>query len=105
METIIKVQQLKKLFGHEEALKKIDIKINKGEIFGLLGTSGSGKTTTIKLLTGERDPTSGLIRVLGFKHEQFNRTQYLEKIGILFDNNSLYERLTVADNLELLRKL
>lgn len=105
METIVKVQQLKKIFGHEEALKGIDIEINKGEIFGLLGPSGSGKTTTIKLLTGELDPTSGQIDVLGFKHEQFNLTEYLEKLGILSDKSSLYERLTVADNLELFRKL
>lgn len=105
MEIIVKVQQLKKLFGHEEALKGIDIEINKGEIFGLLGPSGSGKTTTIKLLTGELDPTSGQLDVLGFKHEQFNRTEYLEKLGILSDKSSLYDRLTVADNLELFRKL
>lgn len=105
MDKIVKVTQLKKYFGNEEALKGIDIEINKGEIFGLLGPSGSGKTTIINLMTGELDPTAGQLDIMGFTQENFNQTEYLEKLGILSDKSALYERLTVADNLELFRKL
>jgi len=105
MKTIVKITELRKNFGHEQALKGIQFEIKSGEIFGLLGPSGSGKTTTIKLLTGELDPTSGSLEVLGYSPEIFGRTEYLEKLGILSDKSALYERLTVADNLELYRKL
>lgn len=105
MKTIVKIAELRKNFGHEQALKGIQFEIKSGEIFGLLGPSGSGKTTTIKLLTGELDPTSGSLEVLGYSPEMFGRTEYLEKLGILSDKSALYERLTVADNLELYRKL
>lgn len=105
MKTIVKIAELRKNFGHEQALIGIQFEIKSGEIFGLLGPSGSGKTTTIKLLTGELDPTSGSLEVLGYSSEMFGRTEYLEKLGILSDKSALYERLTVADNLELYRKL
>lgn len=105
MKTIVKITDLRKNFGHEQALKGIQFEIKSGEIFGLLGPSGSGKTTTIKLLTGELEPTSGSVEALGFKSDMFGRTEYLEKLGVLSDKSALYDRLTVADNLELYRKL
>ena len=105
MKTIVKIAELRKNFGHEQALKGIQFEIKSGEIFGLLGPSGSGKTTTIKLLTGELEPTSGSVEALGFKSDMFGRTEYLEKLGVLSDKSALYDRLTVADNLELYRKL
>lgn len=105
MKTIVKITDLRKNFGHEQALKGIQFEIKSGEIFGLLGPSGSGKTTTIKLLTGELEPTSGSVEALGFKADMFGRTEYLEKLGVLSDKSALYDRLTVADNLELYRKL
>lgn len=105
MQTMIHVKQLKKTFGQEHALKGIDFDIKEGSIFGLLGPSGSGKTTTIKLLIGELAPTDGEIEVMGFNHHQFNQSTYASKLGILSDKSSLYERLTVSDNLEMFRKL
>ena len=51
--SIIQVNELKKSFGSEAALRGISFEVGKGEIFGLLGPSGSGKTTTIKIMTGE----------------------------------------------------
>lgn len=73
MKTIVKIAELRKNFGHEQALKGIQFEIKSGEIFGLLGPSGSGKTTTIKLLTGELDPTSGSLEVLGYSSKMFGR--------------------------------
>ncbi|QQD84656.1 ABC transporter ATP-binding protein [Jeotgalicoccus sp. ATCC 8456] len=103
--TVIKVRDLEKTFGSERALKGVSFEMKKGEIFGLLGPSGSGKTTTIKILTGEFEPSSGTVIVNGFNHEQFGKNEYVSKLGILSDKSSLYERLTVKDNLELFRKL
>ncbi|MCK1976658.1 ABC transporter ATP-binding protein [Jeotgalicoccus huakuii] len=103
--SIIKVNDLEKNFGSERALKGVSFEMQKGQIFGLLGPSGSGKTTTIKVLTGEFEPNGGTVIVNGFNHEQFGKNDYVSKLGILSDKSSLYERLTVKDNLELFRKL
>lgn len=103
--SVIKVKELTKTFGNERALKGVSFEVGKGQIFGLLGPSGSGKTTTIKILTGEFEPNSGTVIVNGYNHEQFDKNDYVSKLGILSDKSSLYERLTVKDNLELFRKL
>lgn len=103
--SVIKVRDLEKTFGSERALKGVSFEMKKGQIFGLLGPSGSGKTSTIKVLTGEFEPNGGTVIVNGFNHEQFGKNEYVSKLGILSDKSSLYERLTVKDNLELFRKL
>lgn len=102
---MIHVTELKKTFGAEHALKGIDFEVAKGEVFGLLGPSGSGKTTTIKLLTGEFKSSGGSLEVNGTSDKHFGKTSYVKNLGILSDKTSLYDRLTVSDNLELYRKL
>lgn len=103
--SVIKVDELKKSFGNEHALKGISFNVEKGEIFGLLGPSGSGKTTTIKVMTGEFNATGGHVEVNGTPQKHFGKTSYIKNLGILSDKSSLYERLTVKDNLELFQKL
>lgn len=103
--SVIKVDALKKSFGSEQALKGINFDVEKGEIFGLLGPSGSGKTTTIKIMTGEFNATDGHVEVNGTPQKNFGKTSYIKNLGILSDKSSLYERLTVKDNLELFQKL
>ncbi|WP_163970913.1 ABC transporter ATP-binding protein [Oceanobacillus halotolerans] len=105
MENTIEVNGLRKVFGQNEAIKQVSFNVEKGEIFGLLGPSGSGKTTTIKILTGELGQTTGDVTVLGMDSKQFGTSGFKSKIGILSDNSSLYERLTVYDNLKLFCKL
>ncbi|MEG0448716.1 MAG: ATP-binding cassette domain-containing protein, partial [Lysinibacillus sp.] len=65
METVIDVQNLKKTFQSETALKDVSFSIKKGEIFGFLGPSGSGKTTTIKILTAQTEKTDGHVSLFG----------------------------------------
>ena len=103
--TMIQVDNLKKSFGSEDALRGITFNVERGEIFGLLGPSGSGKTTTIKIMTGEFKPSGGDVNVNDYSYKQFNKNDYISSLGILSDKSSLYERLTVKDNLELFRKL
>ncbi|RKL66520.1 bacitracin ABC transporter ATP-binding protein [Salipaludibacillus neizhouensis] len=105
MENAIKVTELRKVFDHHVAIEDISFSVKPGEIFGLLGPSGSGKTTTIKILTGELGQTAGDVNVLDISAPLFRTADFKSKIGILSDNSTLYERLTVYDNLKLFCKL
>ncbi|NBJ70858.1 MULTISPECIES: ABC transporter ATP-binding protein [Clostridia] len=105
MENIMEVAGLKKSFGKNIAIKDVSFEVKKGEVFGLLGPSGSGKTTTIKILTGELSKTAGKVTVLGMDSSQIGTADFKSKVGILSDNSSLYERLTIYDNLKLFCKL
>lgn len=105
LENTIEVKGMQKVFGKQTAIKHVSFHVKKGEIFGLLGPSGSGKTTTIKILTGELAKTAGDVNVLGMDSAMFQTSEFKSKIGILSDNSSLYERLTVYDNLKLFCKL
>ncbi|WP_010529763.1 ABC transporter ATP-binding protein [Lentibacillus jeotgali] len=105
MENTIEVKGMRKVFGQNPAIKDASFNVKKGEIFGLLGPSGSGKTTTIKILTGELGQTAGEVNVLGIDSERFGTADFKSRIGILSDNSSLYERLSVYDNLKLFCRL
>ncbi|WP_028543820.1 ABC transporter ATP-binding protein [Paenibacillus taiwanensis] len=108
MEHIIEVQGMTKAFENKTALQHLDFHVKKGEIFGFLGPSGSGKTTTVKILTAQLMPSSGIAKVFGVDVKKMNeqeRARHLQRIGILTDNSTLYDRLSVKDNLELYCKL
>lgn len=105
MSHCIKLNGIKKSFGNKVAIEHIDLHIKTGEIFGLLGPSGAGKTTMIKILTGELRADAGDIEVLGMKPNQFQSAAFSQQIGVLSDNSALYERLTVYDNLKLFASL
>ncbi|GAA5416851.1 fluoroquinolones export ATP-binding protein Rv2688c [Paraliobacillus ryukyuensis] len=105
MENSIEVVEIQKTFQQQTAIEDVSFQVKKGEIFGLLGPSGSGKTTTIKMLTGELGQTVGKIKVLGMESDQIGSAEFKAKIGILSDNSSLYERLTIYDNLKLFCRL
>ena len=65
METAIELSGIYHQYGQNEVLKGIDLKIYSGEIFGLLGPSGAGKTTLIKIMTGRMSPTAGEVLLCG----------------------------------------
>ncbi|APH14507.1 ABC transporter family protein [Clostridium sporogenes] len=100
MEKIISMKNVTKNFKENRALKNLNLSIEEGEIFGFLGPSGAGKTTTIKLLTAQLIATSGEIKVLG-KNIYPNRKEIVKNIGILSDTSGMYDRLSVLDNLML----
>ena len=99
-EHVIEVRHLVKAFGHFHAVDDISFFVKKGEIFGFLGANGAGKTTAMHMLTGLNQPTSGEGFVAGFdirtQHEQIKR-----HIGYMSQKFSLYDDLTVAENIRL----
>jgi len=105
LENIIQVENLQKQFANETAIEALSFTVKRGEIFGLLGPSGAGKTTMIKIMTGELAKTAGDVQVLGMQPAAFQTARFKSQIGILSDNSALYERLTVYDNLKLFCKL
>ncbi len=95
----IKIDGLKKSFGNVEAVKGISFTVNKGEMFGLVGPDGAGKTTSIRTLCGLIDPDEGSVTVLGDNIKTHKR-KVQKKIGYLSQKFSLYGDLTVDENIE-----
>ena len=95
----ISLSGITKAFGAKTVLDNINLQIAKGEIFGLLGPSGAGKTTLIKLLTGQLKPSSGTARLFGKDTSALAGADY-NQIGIMMDSFGLYERLSCYDNLK-----
>ena len=95
---IIQCMDLRKSYADNEVLKGISFEIEKGHIFGLLGPSGAGKTTLIKILTGQLAYESGSVTVMG--KEPFRLSGKEKKnFGIMMDSFGLYERFTCGENL------
>ena len=101
---MIKVTGLTKYYGSKPAAKDISFEVKKGEIFGLLGTNGAGKSTTIKMLCGLLKPTRGSIRI-GEIDLQRMPLKAKSMIGYLPENPLIYDKLTGAETLELIGKL
>ena len=96
---VVKTNELTHCFGEKIVLNHINLQIGKAEIFGLLGPSGAGKTTLIKLLTGQLKPTDGETQLFGKPSVNLDGEDY-KKIGIMMDHFGLYERLSCFDNLK-----
>ncbi|MBU8756782.1 ABC transporter ATP-binding protein [Priestia megaterium] len=105
MNNVIEVKNLTKVFSNKVVLKDVTFEVKKGETFGFLGPSGSGKTTTIKILTSQLIHTKGEITIFEEPLQKQTTKNYLKKVGILTDNSTLYERLSVYQNLLLYCKL
>ena len=95
----IEVKDLTKKFGDFTAVNNINFSIKKGEIFGFLGPNGSGKTTTIRMLIGLMDVTSGSATVAGYDVKKQSE-QIKKVIGYMSQKFSLYDDLTVSENIE-----
>jgi ABC-2 type transport system ATP-binding protein len=97
-ENVVETKDLTKAFGEEIAVQSLNMYVPRGKIFGFIGPSGCGKTTTVRLLTGFYEPTSGTSTVLGKNPVNFSKSDR-EKIGYLIQNFVLYPELTVWENL------
>jgi len=98
MEPIIEVTNLTRRFGPLTAVDHLNLTVSKGEIFGLVGPDGAGKTTTLRMLCGLMDPTEGSARVAG--HDVVRESQQVkDQIGYMAQRFGLYGDLTVQENM------
>jgi ABC-2 type transport system ATP-binding protein len=98
-ELMIKTESLSKKFGSLTAVQDLNMDVKKGEIFGLVGPDGAGKTTTMRMLTAILDPTSGKASVAGFDTVK-QAEQIKRHIGYVSQQFSLYPDLSVRENLD-----
>lgn len=97
--TAIGAQNLSKVFGNFRAVNQINLDIKYGEVFGLLGANGAGKTTTIKMLCGLLPASSGVV-TLASETGKLRSAQVRQKIGYMSQKFTLYDDLTIEQNLE-----
>ncbi|NHK30014.1 MAG: ABC transporter ATP-binding protein [Asgard group archaeon] len=99
-EPIIIITDLKKTYGSDEVLGEISLKINRGEIFCILGSDGSGKTSFIEMLIGLKKPTSGEISILDFNLSNKTDLREVKKItGVLLEEFHTHDNLSVKENI------
>ncbi|MCY3880913.1 MAG: ABC transporter ATP-binding protein [Chloroflexi bacterium] len=101
-EAVIEVRGLRKRYGAIEAVRGIDLRIERGEVFALLGPNGAGKTTTVEILEGHRSRSGGEVSVLGFDPGR-NEVALKERTGIVLQQTGLEPYLTVAETVDMFR--
>ena len=99
MEYILTTDKLTKTYGNYKAANELSIHIKKGDVYGLIGRNGAGKTTFLKMICGLSHPTSGSFTFLGLTGKELKK--HMNKIGSLIESPGLYPKLTAYQNLKL----
>ncbi|MCX8001082.1 MAG: ABC transporter ATP-binding protein [Anoxybacillus mongoliensis] len=94
---VIQLQHVYKQFHKKEVIHDVSLTVNEGEIFGMLGPSGAGKTTIVKMIAGIDTATKGEIHVLGVRMPNL---QTMARIGFMAQSDALYGELTALENLD-----
>ena len=102
METILKIENLHKRFGHVHAVNNVSLEIYKGNVYGILGPNGSGKSTTLGIVLNVVNKTSGNYSWFGGSVETH---QALKKVGAIIERPNFYPYMTAQENLELVCKI
>ena len=98
---MIQLRAVQKIFGRRPAVEDLTLSVPRGEIFGLLGHNGAGKSTAIGMMLGQVWPTRGEVRVCGFEITT-QRRRALQKVGAIFEAPIFYDYLSAQRNLEIL---
>jgi drug efflux transport system ATP-binding protein len=101
---VIGAKDLNKRFGSFQAVKNFQLEVRNGDIYGLLGANGAGKTTSIKIICGLIDPTSGSVTLLG-KSKDLRSAAVRSRIGYMSQKFALYDDLTIGENLDFYARL
>ncbi len=104
-DNIVELQQVEKKYLGVQALQSLDLNLQAGEVFGLFGHNGAGKTTIIKLILGLIEATSGKVSVFGQDPTQSGARELRGKLGFLQENVSFYDQLTGLEVLEYFARL
>ncbi|WP_273360264.1 ABC transporter ATP-binding protein [Anaerococcus octavius] len=98
-EVIVETKNLTKKYKHNTALNNINLKLEKGKVYGFIGKNGAGKTTFIRMITGLAFPTSGELSLFGNSREK-ELQEARRKIGALVEGPSLYPFMSAKENLK-----
>ncbi len=96
---MIELQNLKKQYGDTEAVRDVNLTIQDGELLVLLGESGSGKTTTLKMINRLIEPTAGKVLIDGRDHTEFAAPELRRSIGYVFQRIGLFPHMTIEQNI------
>ncbi|WP_026486322.1 amino acid ABC transporter ATP-binding protein [Caldanaerobius polysaccharolyticus] len=97
---MVKVENLKKSFGHLSVLNGINLEVKKGEVVAIIGPSGSGKSTLLRCINYLEEPTSGSVYIEGEKVDPVkNINRIRQKVGMVFQHFNLFPHMTVLDNI------
>ncbi len=96
METTIEVKGLCKSYAHVKAIENINISICRGEVFGLLGANGAGKSTAIECILGTKKPDTGTVSILEM-NPQKDRKKLFERVGVQFQEANYQDKIKVAE--------
>jgi ABC-2 type transport system ATP-binding protein len=99
-DAVIEVSGLRMSYDGLEAVRGIDLRVRRGEIFTFLGPNGAGKTTTVEILEGHRKRTGGQVEVLGIDPERADR-RWRARVGVVLQTSRVEQDLTVRECLEL----
>jgi len=103
-EIVIGAKDLNKTFGSFRAVKNFQLEVRNGDIYGLLGANGAGKTTSIKIICGLIDPTSGSVTLLG-RSKDLRAAEVRSRIGYMSQKFALYDDLSIGENLDFYARL
>src|SRR5262249_12556532 len=98
---VIQLSHVQKRFGQRLAVDDLSLNVPPGEIYGLLGHNGAGKSTAIGMMLGQVWPTQGEVKIYGFDVTS-DRRRALQKVGAIFESPAFYDYLSGLRNLEIL---
>ncbi|MDF2921810.1 MAG: transporter related [Paenibacillaceae bacterium] len=104
MEEVLKVHGVCKTYGPLKAVDDVSFSLNRGEVLGLLGANGAGKSTVLECILGTKEMDSGTVLLLG-ENPRANRKQLFQRIGVQFQESGYQDKITVAELCEVTRSL
>ena len=101
IEYILQTNDLCKSYGKSKVLKKLNMHVPKGSIYGFVGKNGAGKTTLIRLVCGLQYPTGGELKLYNVKHDDKKINDIRKKMGAVVETPSIYPDKTAYENLKI----
>ena len=97
MGNIVEIEGVNKIYGNNHVVKDLTLAVEEGEFLTLLGSSGCGKTTTLRMIAGFEEPTSGSIKVEGEPIEE--KEPFERNVNTVFQSYALFPHMTIFDNI------